>query len=148
MFLSNDEYQNAKYKFLLMRDRASALVMVEFLKKHGAPEETAWEPTSEDIIKSFSRWLMVNPAPKWIITDAARYFTSQRILDYAGQSGTGVLTAPAEAHQMMGSEEGAINIIKISSSISSRRCRDFSKMTTPLTLTWHSTWQLMDTINQ
>ncbi|CAL1133834.1 unnamed protein product [Cladocopium goreaui] len=107
MFLSNDEYQNAKYKFLLMRDRASALVMVEFLKKHGAPEETAWEPTSEDIIKSFSRWLMVNPAPKWIITDAARHFTSQRILDYAGQSGTGVLTAPAEAHQMMGSEEGA-----------------------------------------
>ena len=106
------EFQNAKYKFLLMRDRASALVMVEFLKKYGTPEETAWEPTSEDIIKSFSRWLMVNPAPKWIITDAARYFTSQRILDYAGQSGIGVLTAPAEAHQMMGSEEGAINIIK------------------------------------
>jgi hypothetical protein len=100
MFLSNYEYQNAKYKFLLMRDRASALVMVEFLKK--PPEETAWEPTSEDISKSFSRWLMVNPAPKWIITDAARYFTSQRILDYAGQSGIGVLTAPAEAHQMMG----------------------------------------------
>ena len=106
------EFSDAKYKFLLMRDRASALVMVDFLKKYGTPEESAWEPTSDDIIRSFGRWLMVNPAPKWIVTDSARYFTSQKILDYAGQSGIGVLTAPAEAHHMMGAEEGAINILK------------------------------------
>ena len=34
------------------------------------------------------------------------------MIDFAGNSGIGLLTTPAESHQMLGAEEGAINIIR------------------------------------
>ena len=87
--------------------------MVDFLKQYGGQDqEASWEPNTEVVIKSFSKWMMHNPAPKWILTDSATYFTSQRMMDFAGQSGIGLLTTPAEAHHMLGAEEGAINIIR------------------------------------
>ena len=107
------EFKDLKYKFMLIRDRASGLVMVELLKQFGGLDgETAYEPTTETVIRVFSRWLMHNPAPKWILTDSATYYTSQQMIDFAGQSGIGLLTTPAESHQMLGAEEGAIRILK------------------------------------
>ena len=53
-----------------------------------------------------------NPSPRWIITDAAPYFTSREMLDFASRSGLGLITAPAEAHYLMGIEERTIQVIK------------------------------------
>ena len=107
------EHNGVKFKFMLVRDRASGLVMVDLLKKFGGEDEvTAWEPNTEVVIKVFAKWMMHNPSPKWILTDSATYFTSQRMMDFAGNSGIGLLTTPAESHQMLGAEEGAINIIR------------------------------------
>eukprot|EP00435_Cladocopium_sp_Y103_P023442 s1426_g5.t1 len=87
--------------------------MVDMLQKFGGEDDVAaWEPTTEHVLKSFSKWLMHNPSPKWILTDSATYFTSQRMMDFAGHAGIGLLTTPAEAHHMLGAEEGAINIIR------------------------------------
>lgn len=55
---------------------------------------------------------MHNPAPKWVISDPATYFTSEQWLDHLGRSGVGPLTAPAEAHWVLGAEEGCIQILK------------------------------------
>ena len=55
---------------------------------------------------------MHNPAPRWILTDGATYFTSQQMMDFAGRSGIGLLTTPAESHQMLGAEEGSIRVLK------------------------------------
>ena len=109
------EYEHAggKVKMLLMRDRASGLTAVEHLQNYGGDGEPAtWEPTSEDIVSCICRWLMVNPTPKWIISDPATYFTPQVILDFCGNAGIGVMTTPAEAHEMMGGEESTIRVIK------------------------------------
>eukprot|EP00435_Cladocopium_sp_Y103_P016659 s60_g4.t1 len=107
------EHGGHKFKFMIIRDRASGLVMVEFLKRYGGEnEESAWEPNSDIVVKVFSRWMMHNPSPKWIITDSATYYTSQRMMDFAGMSGIGLLTTPAEAHHMLGAEENAIRLIK------------------------------------
>ena len=107
------DHNGKKFKFMLVRDRASGLVMVDLLKEFGGEEEpSSWEPTTETVIATFTKWMMHNPAPKWILTDSATYFTSQRMMDFAGNSGLGLLTTPAESHQMLGAEEGAINIIR------------------------------------
>ena len=107
------EHGGHKFKFMLIRDRASGLVMVEFLQRYGGDgEDSAWEPNSDTVIKVFAKWMMHNPSPKWILTDSATYFTSQRMMDYAGMSGIGLLTTPAEAHHMLGAEENAIKLIK------------------------------------
>ena len=107
------EHESKKYKYLLIRDRASGLVQVDLLKVYGGPDgESSWEPTTDVVIRMFGRWMMVNPAPKWILTDSATYFTSQQMIDFCGRSGIGLLTTPAEAHQMLGAEEGAIKILK------------------------------------
>ena len=107
------EFQNHKYKFMLMRDRASGVAMVELFKKYGGPDgPPSWEPKSEDVIRIFGRWRMFYPAPKWFLTDSATYYTSQLVMDYAGRSGIGLLTTPAESHQMLGAEEGCIRILK------------------------------------
>ncbi|CAK9071165.1 Coiled-coil domain-containing protein 113 [Durusdinium trenchii] len=102
------EHGERKAKFFLMRDRASGLIMTEFYKLYGGKEG----PRIQDIIRAMTKWLMVNPAPRWVITDSATYFTPKKFLDYCGHSGIGVLTAPAEAHKMMGPEEGAIRVMK------------------------------------
>ena len=102
-----------KYKMMLIRDRASGFVMVETMRQYSGPEgPTNWEPNTTEVLKVFSKWMMTNPAPKWILTDSATYFTSQEMMDFAGRSGIGLLTTPAEAHQMLGAEEGCIRILK------------------------------------
>ena len=59
------EHGNSKFKFLLMRDRASGLVQVEFLQEYGGPEQDRnWEPKTSDIVACVARWLMVNPTPR------------------------------------------------------------------------------------
>lgn len=103
-----EDERPVKMKFLLWRDRASGFAMVHLLQRYVG----SWEPKTSDIIQSFSRWLMVQPAPKWIITDPATCFTSQEWLDFLGRSGVGATTVPAEAHWMLGAEEGCINILK------------------------------------
>ena len=97
-----------KLKFILWRDRASGFVMVDLLQRYTG----SWEPKTSDIIKSFSKWLMQQPSPRWVITDPATCFTSQEWLDFLSRSGVGSLTTPAEAHWLLGAEEGCINILK------------------------------------
>ena len=110
------EYEHTskqKYKFLLMRDRASGLVSVEFLQEYGGDDQPrSWEPSTNDIVTCVCKWLMWNPTPKWILTDSATYFTSAAFLDFCGQSGMGLLTTPAEAHEMLGAEESCIRVMK------------------------------------
>ena len=96
------EHAGFKHTFLLMRDRASGYVMLQFLQTYTG----TWEPATENIIAAVCRWLMVNPKPQWVITDSATYFTSNQMLEFYGNSGVGVLTTPAEAHEMLGAEEG------------------------------------------
>lgn len=107
------EYGGHKYRFILMRDRGSALVQTELLQEYGGEDQlSSWEPTSEIVIRMFGRWTMNNPAPKWIITDSATYFTSQAMTGFCMESGLGRLTTPAESHEMLGAEEAAINLVK------------------------------------
>ena len=99
-----------KDKFLIWRDRASGFVMTDHLQTY----KSRWEPTAQDVVNSFMKWLMTNPSPSWIISDAGPQFTSETFLDFCSRSGIGVMTAPAEAHWIMGAEEGCINILKSS----------------------------------
>ena len=99
-----------KDKFLLWRDRASGYVMTDHLSCY----KGRWEPTAQDVVRSFVKWLMHNPAPKWILSDAGPQFTAEHFLDFCSRSGIGVLTAPAEAHWILGAEEGCIKILKAS----------------------------------
>jgi hypothetical protein len=102
-----------KFNFQIIRDRASGLVMTYFHQQYGGPEEpSAWEPSATPVIQALSQWMMHNPAPRWILTYSATYFTSQQMIDFAARSGVGLLTAPAESHQMLGAEEGAIPFLK------------------------------------
>lgn len=57
-----------KDKFLIWRDRGSGLTMIDHLKKYQDKEN--WEPSTQHIIKSFNRWIMTYPAPKWVLADA------------------------------------------------------------------------------
>ena len=102
------EHETKKHKLLLMRDRASGFVMLEYLQEY----ESSWEPTSDVIVSAVCRWLMMNPKPQWVLTDSATYFTSIQMLEFYGHSGIGVLTTPAEAHEMLGAEEGCIRVLK------------------------------------
>ena len=104
------EHCDKKHKLILWRDRASGYVYVEQLEEY----KGSWEPKTHHVVSSLIRWLMINPSPKWIISDAGTVFTSEEFLTFAGRSGIGVLTAPAEAHWMMGAEEGCINVLKTS----------------------------------
>ena len=102
-----------KFKYQIIRDRASGLVMTYFHQQYGGPDEpSAWEPTTTHVIQALSQWMMHNPAPRWILTDSAAYFTSQQMIDYAARSGVGLLTTPAESYQTLGTEEGAMRILK------------------------------------
>lgn len=103
-----EEKEFVKMKFILWRDRASGYVMVDLLQKYTG----RWEPKTSDIIRSFSKWLMQHPSPRWVISDPATCFTSQEWLDFLGRSGVGSLVTPAEAHWLLGAEEGCINILK------------------------------------
>ena len=102
-----------KYKFIIWKDRASGLTMVDLLKQFGGGTGISdWQPSTEDIVKSYSRWAMTNPPPQWILADSATYFTSNAMLDFVSRSGIGLTISPAEAHWIMGSEESAIRLLK------------------------------------
>ena len=115
-----EEDRPVKMKFLLWRDRASGFAMVHLLQRYVGN----WEPKTSDIIQSLSRWLMVQPSPRWIITDPATCFTSQEWLDFLGRSGIGATTVPAEAHWMLGAEERCINILKSTVKRIQKECPD------------------------
>eukprot|EP00435_Cladocopium_sp_Y103_P019899 s669_g4.t2 len=102
------EFGEVKHKFVLWRDRASGYAYIEHLQEY----QKSWEPKTQHIIASLIHWLMVNPCPTWIMSDAGTIYTSEEFLHFASRSGIGVLTAPAEAHWVMGPEEGCIGILK------------------------------------
>ena len=74
------------------------------------------------------------------LDQAAPYFTSREMLDFASRSGLGLLTAPAEAHYLMGIEERTIQVILSGS----------SRNSTGRTWTWawslYAPWRAMATI--
>ena len=109
VFEYEDEKAKTKMKFILWRDRACGLCMIDHLKTYA---EGSWEPTSQDIIKSMTKWQMTYPTPKWVMSDAARYYTSSEFMEYLNRAGVGLTVAPAEAHWLMGSEESAIGVAK------------------------------------
>ena len=102
------EHDDKKHKFILWRDRASGYAFVEHLQSY----DGAWEPSTSHVVGSLVHWLMINPCPTWIISDAGTIYTSEEFMEFAGRSGIGLLTAPAEAHHIMGPEEGCIGILK------------------------------------
>ena len=117
--------EKIKHKLIIFRDRASGLTMFE----HMANYSNAWEPKTSDIVASLSNWLATYPAPKWLVADSARYYTSQEMQDFVSRSGIGLTIAPAEAHWMMGSEEAAIGVGKRTVE---RLMREGSKLSVPI----------------
>ena len=100
-----------KAKFLLFQDRASRYCMTKLLKTYPAAEN--WEPTTGEVKSALvTGWLATNPAPVWIITDSAPYFVSTEMADFCSRSGIGLMTAPAEAHWLVGQEERKIQTLK------------------------------------
>lgn len=109
-FEYEDEKGGKKYHGLLWRDRASGLTMIDML--HVTALGARWAPTTAIVIQSLARWMSRYPAPTWIVTDPAAYFTSIEFADFLGRSGIGLTCVPAEAHYLMGAEEQAIGIAK------------------------------------
>ena len=105
----HEEPTGVKHKLIIWRDRGSGLTMIDHLKRY---ETGNWEPTTADVIKSMTRWLMTYPSPKWTVADSARYYTSQEFMNFLNRSGVGLTIAPAEAHWLMGFEESAIGLAK------------------------------------
>lgn len=85
-----------KHKLIIFRDRASGLTLFEHMQNYS----NAWEPTTSDVTASLSDWLATYPAPKWIVADSARYYTSQEMQVFVSRSGIGLTIAPAEAHSL------------------------------------------------
>ena len=102
------EDEKKKHKLIIFRDRASGLTMIEHLAAYSG----AWEPKTDNIIAAMTQWLSTYPSPKWLVADSARYYTSEQMMDFVNRSGVGLTIAPAEAHWLMGPEEGAINLAK------------------------------------
>ena len=108
-FEYEDEPNKVKMKFILRRDRATGLTMIDYLHTY---QSGGWEPSTEAVIKSLVKWQMVYPTPRWILADAGRYYTGVAFLEYLHRGGVGLTIAPAEAHWLMGSEESAIGVAK------------------------------------
>ena len=108
--LPDQQDNNKKMKFILWRDRASGLTMIDHLQTYEG--KGAWEPTTQDVIKSMAKWQMTYPSPKWEFSDAARYYTSAEMMDYLNRGGIGHTVAPAQAHWLLGHEEAAIGVAK------------------------------------
>lgn len=96
------EPEKREYSFILWRDRASGLSMIDLIHRHEGLER----------VKSLSKWMAFHPPPQWIVADAATYYTSVEFMEYLGRSGIGLTIAPAEAHWIMGAEEQAIGVAK------------------------------------
>ena len=100
-----------KVKGLLMIDRASKLASCQVLATY--KDNQSWEPTSRIIINAIlDGWLQRHPTPLWFLTDAATYFCSQEFDNFCGLSGIGHMSAPTEAHHLMGVEESTIGKTK------------------------------------
>ncbi|CAE7503185.1 GIP, partial [Symbiodinium microadriaticum] len=100
-----------KAKYLLFQDRASRYCMTKLLKTYPAVDN--WEPTTGEVKSALvTGWLATNPSPVWIITDSAPYFVSTEMADFCSRSGIGLMTAPAEAHWLVGQEERRIQTLK------------------------------------
>ena len=58
------EYEalDKKYFGLLWRDRASGLTMIDMMKETELGER--WSPSSQDVIRSFLKWMSRHPAPR------------------------------------------------------------------------------------
>ena len=104
------EHGSKKHKLILWRDRASGYCITKHLQEY----EGNWEPNTSIVINSFTQWLMVNPSPTWILTDSGVQYTSEEFQNFCLNSGIGLMTAPAEAHWILGAEEGTIGILKAS----------------------------------
>ena len=76
------EVNGTKHKLIIWRDRGSGLTMIDHMAEFSSG---GWEPKTVDIIKSLTNWLMTYPQPKWVLTDAARYYTSNEFLNYLGR---------------------------------------------------------------
>ena len=74
------------------------------------------EPATSLVINSFAKWLMINPSPSptWLAVDGCRRSVHLGGVLFCMNSGIGLMTAPAEAHWIMGAEEGAIGILNAS----------------------------------
>ena len=105
----NEERKIRKLKGCLWVDRASRFCVVSGMKIY----DEAWEPSTSDIIRVFLRdWMMMNPAPKWLMADSALYYTSEEMREFCGKSGIGLLIAPPEAHWLMSHEEQLVGRLK------------------------------------
>ena len=100
------EQEKRKYSFILWRDRASGLSLIDLVHRHEGLEK--WSPSTATVVKSLTKWMAFHPPPQWIVADAATYYTSVEFMEYLGRSGIGLTIAPAEAHWIMGAEEQAI----------------------------------------
>ena len=109
-FEYEDEKNGRKHFGLLWRDRASGLTKIDMIKTTGLGER--WSPSTEIVIRSMAKWLSCHPAPTWVVTDPATYFTSSEFAEFLGKSGIGLTCVPAEAHYLMGAEEQAIGHAK------------------------------------
>ena len=109
-FEFEDEKGKKKHFGLLWRDRASGLTKIDMLKTTDLGMR--WSPSTEIVIKSMAKWLANHPAPTWVVTDPATYFTSAEFADFLARSGIGLTCVPAEAHYLMGAEEQAIGQAK------------------------------------
>ena len=110
VFEIEDEKAKKKYKVQLWRDRASGLTMLDLLQVYES--RLSWEPKTQDVVRSLSRWMARHPTPTWILSDSARCFTSLEFVEFCGRSGLGHTVAPAEAHWVMGAEESTIRVVK------------------------------------
>ena len=124
-----DGEPNMKMKFILWRDRASGLTLIGHLQTFESKRE--WETTSQDIIKSMMKWQMIYPLPKWVMSNVARYYTSEEFMDYLNRGGSGLTVPPAEAHWLMGSEESAESAIGVAKRTVLRLMKEESKFNVP-----------------
>lgn len=104
------EQEKRKYSFILWRDRASGLSLIDLVHRREGLEK--WSPSTATVVKSLTKWMAFHPPPQWIVADAATYYTSVEFMEYLGRSGIGLTIAPAEAHWIMGAEEQAIGVAK------------------------------------
>ena len=90
------EYEalDKKYFGLLWRDRASGLTMIDMMQETELGER--WSPSSQDVIRSFLKWMSRHPAPRWVVTDPATYYTGIEFMDFLARSGVGLTCVPAE----------------------------------------------------
>ena len=110
VFEIENEPEKRKYTFIIWRDRASGMTMMDLLHRHEGLEK--WSPKTEDVVKSLAKWMAHYPPPQWVVADSATYFTSVEFMNYLGRSGVGLTIAPGEAHWIMGAEEQAIGVAK------------------------------------